>query len=107
MPAALLDVTTPCDDDALELGTPTALDTATDERELRELIDTEETAALDEDAPTEIDDPELATLDRDDEDELDGGGTTGARFEVHSIALRIISTMLGSEKFSDTWPIAV
>ena len=51
----------------------------------------------------------LATLDDItlDDDELAGGGATGSMFEVHSIALRIISTIFGSAKFSFTWPIAV
>jgi hypothetical protein len=51
----------------------------------------------------------LATLDDItlDDDELAGGGATGSRFDVHSIALRTISTIFGSAKFSFTWPIAV
>lgn len=42
-----------------------------------------------------------------DDDRLDEEVTTGIMLDVHSIALRIISSIFGSEKLLSTWPMAV
>lgn len=120
------------DDELLTVGTldtptPVELTAPVLDAELIALIELTELADVEEllDGATALDDeetvaPELlerlllerllfATLDDItlDDDELAGGGATGSMFEVHSIALRIISTIFGSAKFSFTWPIAV
>lgn len=110
------------DDELLTVGTldtPTPVELAAPvlDAELIALIELTELADVEEllDDATALDDEEtvapellerllLATLDDItlDDDELVGGGATGSIFEVHSIALRIISTIFGSAKFSFT-----